>query len=109
MSYKQLVQGPIGTSKDGKKTPGGSIKNLRIVRDPKGSPIETQKRDTILLGMRKGREQGAPVQEDMTEETTAPGMNMKEEEEGEEETTVLMREIAGDTLAMIDEESAQGP
>ena len=59
--------------------------------------------------MRRGRGQEAPPQEDIEEETTAPSMNMKEEEEGQEKITALMKEIVGDTPAMIDEESAQGP
>ena len=69
--------------------------------------------------MKKGREQEAPVQEDridmkedridMKEETTALNMIMKEEEGEEEETTAQKIEAAGDTLAMTDEDTAQGP
>ena len=62
--------------------------------------------------MKKGRGQEAPVQEDMKdmrEETTALGMNMRKEKEEEEEVIAQKIEAAGDTPAMTDEETAQGP
>ena len=64
--------------------------------------------------MKKGRGQEAPAQEevkDRTEETTAQDMNRRKEEEEEEDTTAQKIEIemAGDTLAITDEETAQGP
>ena len=59
--------------------------------------------------MRAGRGKEVPAQEDTEEETTAPDMNMKVEEEGEEEAIALKILVVGDTLAMADEESAQGP
>ena len=46
---------------------------------------------------------------DMREETTALGMSMREEEEGEEGVIAQKIEAAGDTPAMTDEETAQGP
>ena len=46
---------------------------------------------------------------DMREETTALNMNMRKEEEEEEEVIAQKIEAAGDTLAMTDEETAQGP
>ena len=64
------------------------------------------------MNMKKGRGQEAPVQEDkidMREETTALNMNMRKEEEEEEEVIAQKIEAAGDTLAMTDEETAQGP
>ena len=59
--------------------------------------------------MRGRRGQEVPPQEDIGEESTALSMNMKGEEEGQEEITALMKEIVGDTPAMIDEKTAQGP
>ena len=59
--------------------------------------------------MRVGRGKEVPAQEDTEEETTAPDMNMKVEEEGEEEAIAPKILVVGDTLAMADEESAQGP
>ena len=46
---------------------------------------------------------------DMREETTALGMNMRKEKEEEEEIIAQKIEAAGDTPAMTDEETAQGP
>ena len=62
--------------------------------------------------MKRGREQEAPAQEDMKdmrEETTALAMNMRKEEEEEEEVIAEKIEAAGDTPAITDEETAQGP
>ena len=59
--------------------------------------------------MRAGRGQEVPAQEDIGEETTAPDMTMKAQEAGEEEITALKTMAAEDILAMIDEETAQGP
>ena len=62
-----------------------------------------------------GKELEAPVLEGTEEETTAPDMNMREKEEEEGETTAQMKEVtkvievAGGTLAMKNEETAQGP
>ena len=63
--------------------------------------------------MRAGRGKEVPAQEDIERETTAPDMNMKVEEEEEEDTgkeaIALRILVVGGTLAMADEESAQGP
>ena len=62
-----------------------------------------------------GREPEAPVLEGTEEKNTVPNMTMREKEEEEEEITAQVKEVtevtevAGGTLAMKNEETAQGP
>ena len=110
MKFKHLDQEPTEANRDGRKTHGviaGVIETIGSTIDTQIKPI--RERDTTPVAMKIGRGQEAPAQEDTEEEIIAPSMNMKEEEEGQEKITALMKEIVGDTLAMTDEESAQGP
>ena len=110
IKFKHLDLEPTEASRDGRKTHGviaGVIETIGSTIDTQMKPIK--ERDTTPVVMRRGRGQEAPPQEDIEEENTAPSMNMKEEEEGQERTTALMKETVGDTPAMTDEESAQGP
>ena len=61
--------------------------------------------------MKKGKEQEALALEDMGDmkETTALAMNRREEEEEEEEAILQMIETEGDSPAIRDEKTAQGP
>ena len=59
--------------------------------------------------MTAGKGQEVLALEGTGEETTAPGMNMKAQGAGEEDNTALKIMAAEDTLAMIDEKTAQGP